>query len=105
MYIKFKLKEFREKRGWSQRKLSRASGVSQAQISELEKGTTKPTLDTAYQLAFALGIHVEEMVETYSTFEESIQLLKTRTQYVIVAEHVGKVVSGDYIRKRSESLE
>ena len=80
MYIKFKLKEFREKRGWSQRKLSRASGVSQAQISELEKETTMPALDTANQLAFALGANLEEMIETHSTIMEVMSRITVAEQ-------------------------
>ena len=41
-------------RGWTQRELSRRSGVSQAQISNFINGSRKPTADACQRLAQAL---------------------------------------------------
>ena len=50
------LKELMRQRGWTQRDLSMASGVSQRQISNLVKGTQSATLDTAEAIAQAFDL-------------------------------------------------
>ena len=45
------LKELMRQRGWTQRDLSMASGISQRQIANLVKGTQSATLHTAEALA------------------------------------------------------
>ncbi len=49
------LADAREKKGISQRELSRASGVMQAEISKIEQGKGNPTILTLQKLAKALG--------------------------------------------------
>lgn len=50
------LKELMRQRGWTQRDLSMASGISQRQISNLVKGTQSATLDTAEAIAQAFDL-------------------------------------------------
>jgi transcriptional regulator with XRE-family HTH domain len=50
------LKELMRHRGWTQRDLSMASGISQRQISNLVKGTQSATLDTAEAIAPAFDV-------------------------------------------------
>jgi transcriptional regulator with XRE-family HTH domain len=59
-----KLKIYREKKkGWSQTKLSKVSGVPQSTISEIENGIRKnPTFKTISKLAKALGESMEVML-------------------------------------------
>jgi transcriptional regulator with XRE-family HTH domain len=58
-----KLKIYREKKGWSQTKLSKVSGVPQSTISEIENGIRKnPTFKTIQKLAKALGESMEVML-------------------------------------------
>lgn len=65
MAIIYKIKLFRENRGWSQSKLSRRSGVPQSTISEIENGIRRnPTFKTLEKLAKALGITIEHLVVT-----------------------------------------
>ncbi|HFK1742265.1 MULTISPECIES: helix-turn-helix domain-containing protein [Bacillus] len=65
MAIIYKIKLFRESRGWSQSKLSRRSGVPQSTISEIENGIRRnPTFKTLEKLAKALGITIEHLVVT-----------------------------------------
>lgn len=47
--------EAREEKGMSQRDLSSASGVMQADISKIEKGKGNPTLTTLQKIAKSLG--------------------------------------------------
>jgi len=56
-----KLKEWREKRGWTQSELADISEVPQRTISNLEQGRTTPMLATATLLAKALKLKLEEL--------------------------------------------
>lgn len=55
------LKELREAAGLTQRQLAELVGVTDQTISNLERGATKPTLDTARALARVLGVAVEAL--------------------------------------------
>jgi transcriptional regulator with XRE-family HTH domain len=55
--------QFRKHRGLSLRKLSERSGVSQAMLSEIERGAKNPTVKLAYQVAQALGCSISELLE------------------------------------------
>ncbi len=57
-----RLKEWRERRGLTQMKLSAASGVSQDGISSMERGLRSVWPSTARRLAQALDIDVGELV-------------------------------------------
>ena len=54
--------EAREEKGMSQRDLSSASGVMQADISKIEKGKGNPTLTTLQKLAKSLGRTVASLM-------------------------------------------
>lgn len=46
----------RKEKGYSQRSLGAATGISQPVISKLEKGITSPQLDTLSKLLYVLGM-------------------------------------------------
>ena len=50
------IKKYREKKKWSQRKLSTMSGVSQSAISAIETLQKKPTVYTIDKICIALEI-------------------------------------------------
>ena len=54
--------EARESKGMSQRDLSSASGVMQADISKIEKRKGNPTLTTLQKIAKSLGITVASLM-------------------------------------------
>ena len=58
-----RVKEWRAKRGLSQRDLAEASGVSREFIARIELGQHDPTLSTLEELAGALGVKVGRLVE------------------------------------------
>lgn len=59
------LKAARERRKWSQRKLEMRSGISQGQISKLEKAAlTYSRRDTAEALARELDVTLEDLAGT-----------------------------------------
>jgi len=58
-----RLKEWREKRGLSVRKLAERSGVHYVSIVKMENGNLDPRLSTAMKLSAALGISLSQLVE------------------------------------------
>ncbi len=64
MEIDLRLKEYREEAGNTQRELARLSGVSQGYISDLEAGKKDPRLTQAAKLARALGVLVDDLLES-----------------------------------------
>ena len=58
-----RIKEWRIKRGLSQRELADESGVSREYIARIELGQHDPTLSTLEKLANALGVKVAKLIE------------------------------------------
>jgi transcriptional regulator with XRE-family HTH domain len=56
------LLNFRKVKGWSQKKLSDESGVSQTYISELEANKKQPTVIIAQKLATALNVTLSDLL-------------------------------------------
>lgn len=54
------LREFRRRRGWSQKDLANESGVGQDTISSIETGTHEPRPSTLRKLAEALDVEVAD---------------------------------------------
>lgn len=64
MAIAENLKQHRKDRDWSQIELSEKSGVTQAQISQIESGARlNPGVITVKKLADALHITVAELIK------------------------------------------
>lgn len=57
------LKRIRESKGLSQSELSRASGVSQSMIAQLERGTKALTFITAKILVDALNCKLDDLLD------------------------------------------
>lgn len=60
------LKRIREAKGMSQSELSRASGISQSMIAQVERGTKVLTLITAKILVDALGCKLDDLTSDTS---------------------------------------
>jgi transcriptional regulator with XRE-family HTH domain len=60
MDIGKRLKEYRKKRGLSQKKLSYQTGISQSFISSIEANKQSPTITTLERLCEVLGITMAE---------------------------------------------
>lgn len=56
------LRRLREQRGWMQADLADRSGAHQTTISAVERGSSRPTLDTAAALAAALEASLDAMI-------------------------------------------
>ena len=57
-----RIKELREARGLSTNKLSNMAGLSQSYVRKLEKGESKPTVESLELLCHALGITFEDFI-------------------------------------------
>jgi transcriptional regulator with XRE-family HTH domain len=61
-----RLRELRRERAWSQRDLSRESGVAQDTITRLETGQREAQPRTVRRLAGALGVEPRELMKRSS---------------------------------------
>lgn len=60
--MQFRIKELREKRGYSQEKLAELSGVSRNLIARLETGElTSTSTNTLFKLSKALNVKVKTL--------------------------------------------
>ena len=58
-----KIKELRNKAGWSQQKLAEKAGLSYNVITKIEQGAAKnPNIQTMIKLADAFDISIDELV-------------------------------------------
>ena len=62
--MKIRLEEYRNRRGMNQQQLSKASGVPQPMISDIENGNVlNPTIKTLAKLARALRCLIDDLIE------------------------------------------
>lgn len=57
------IRRLRERRGWQQKDLARAAGLSKPYISQLESGARQPSAVVAKALTRALGVTIDELAE------------------------------------------
>lgn len=57
-----RIKELREAQGLSTNRLSNMAGLSQSYVRKLEKGESRPTVESLELLCHALGITLEDFV-------------------------------------------
>jgi len=90
------IKKYRERAGYSIRKLSELSNVSKSVISEIESGkATKPRYDTLEKLALALGVSISTLTE-----------MEVEHEYIItdIEEAMGVILSQDNLMLHGEAL-
>ena len=88
-----RLRLIREKFGYSQRKLAKLSGVSNAAISMIEKGTLNPSVGTMVKLLRAFPISMAEFWQTepasleqvFFRFEDLRRITSNKVQFWQVA--------------------
>jgi len=72
-----RISDFRRMRGMSLDDLSEASGLSKSTLSELERGITKPMLDSARRIASALDAYESELWPEDSTMPLTVRTTDT----------------------------
>lgn len=58
-----RIKALRARRGWTQKKLAEAAGISHGYLARLETARQDPTLGTLEKLAKALKVTVADLVK------------------------------------------
>lgn len=61
-FVGANLKRFRNERGLSMEKLSKASGVSRAMLGQIELGQSTPTINVLWKIARALGVPFSALI-------------------------------------------
>ena len=64
---------FRKRKGVSQEVLSGLADMGRTHLSAIERGERKPTLETLYRIANALGVNMSDIVK-----EMEVQLAKRK---------------------------
>lgn len=59
----YRIRELRERKGWTQGQLAARSGVSQGAISLYEAGKREPSFEAGLALARAIGVDPADLVE------------------------------------------
>jgi XRE family transcriptional regulator, regulator of sulfur utilization len=62
------IQKLRDQQGWSQQELAKRSGVSQGQISTLERGEGNPSITILDQISKALGVPTWVLVAGLALF-------------------------------------
>lgn len=57
------IQKCREERGLSQEVVSGLAGIGRTHLSAIERGVRKPTLETFYRLALAMGMEPHALME------------------------------------------
>jgi transcriptional regulator with XRE-family HTH domain len=93
MQVGQRLRELREKRGWTQGDVERASGMLRAYISRVELGRTVPSVESIERFAAILD------VPTYEVFREgpTVGIARSRkdSTYDLLARYIVKLSAPD----------
>ena len=79
------IKAYRKKEGLSQGELSEKTGVSEAQISEMERGIDNPTLSILEKIADHFQITVAEMLDAEDAINNQDRLKG------VIREHIDQL--------------
>jgi transcriptional regulator with XRE-family HTH domain len=61
------LRRLRKERGWSQEMLAHFAGLHPTEISRLERGLREPRLRTVVQMAGALRVPVQDLIDKHES--------------------------------------
>lgn len=62
MTIALRIREFRERKGWSQAELARRAGLHNSVVNRAERGQTDITMATLEKLAKALSVDPRSLI-------------------------------------------
>lgn len=71
-----RLREVRQKYGFTQEQLSVATGLTEGYISNMERGLKVPSLTTILRIAHAMGCRVTELVSVFDKMDIGVILPK-----------------------------
>lgn len=86
MKIKINLKEFRKKKGLTQKELASSLNVSQTVVSDYECGRLVPSLERAIQMAIMLDLTLDEFLNFEKIHDEYSKELKAMTEKKVLTQ-------------------
>ena len=89
--LKDTIKQLRKERKLTLEQLAKIAGCSKSYISQLENGTTSPSLSMIGRLSSALGIHVSDLFQDHQSKSQSIQ--------TVVRESKKGILNTSYLKK------
>ncbi len=92
-----RIRQYRQKKGWTQAKLAELAGVEPSNISHIERAATKLSLPTLVNLANALNASLDELV--YDSLEKSAHVSN-----VLISELLADC-SADELRSITEMIQ
>ena len=75
-----RVRQFRARRGMSRRVLAQASGVSERYLAQLETGRGNASITVLKQIADAIDVPVDDLVDTRPVQSSSYLLLRKRAR-------------------------
>lgn len=57
-----KIQKFRKEKGWTQEFLSEQCGISSTNLSHIERGKTKPSIETLVKIANCLEVSIDSLL-------------------------------------------
>ena len=79
--MKTRLKELRKKRDLTYREVESLTGIDYSNISKIEKGQRKPTIDQAWTLADFFDVSIDYLV--YRTKQENSELSQDEVKAIL----------------------
>ncbi len=86
IYEPAKIRSLRKERKWSQQELARRAGLSQATISDLERGLEHVKAATLTQVAVALGVPLKEIMRVRKSAQAEDQDLDDAMSLVLALD-------------------
>ena len=65
MRVEILIRQKREEKGYTIDQLAKLAGMSKGHLSRIERGQTRPTIDTLVIIALALKVEVSELYKIY----------------------------------------
>ncbi len=62
--LPIRIRELREARGLTQKELAVLAGLALGSVASAEQGTRTPSITTAFQIATALGVTVNDLLDS-----------------------------------------
>ena len=83
--VGIKIRQLRKDKGLTVEELAEKAGLSQSMISQMERGLTKPSLDTLWKLSLLLDVPLFAFFEDIQ--KESVTITRRQEQKTITLEH------------------
>ncbi|MCB0165002.1 MAG: helix-turn-helix transcriptional regulator [Anaerolineae bacterium] len=103
-----RVRELRQKKGWSLTKLANEAGISRSYLAQIEYGESTPTQEKIQQLANALGVLQSDLLGENSQeieIPESLRAFATEMGLESASKEIQMLSQIEYRGKRPSTIE